>query len=183
MNRRQFVGALSSGAATIALGGVSLGLSGCNPVTDLENWIPVALTAVSQIVKLLGPVVPAPVAAAILLIQAGFSALLTTLQNYKKGTGVLSDIANAISAVESAFQSFFASLNVPSTLVNTIEGLVAIIVSTIQAFANEINPSPTPVTAVNGKAIPVSPKRRSAKQFTSDWNAQCISSGHPEAEI
>src|SRR5271154_3303840 len=96
LSRRKFASSLA--LAFVAFSS-SVGLTGCSAIADLEAWIPVALTAVSQIVKLLGPIVPAPVAAAIVLIQAAFSALLTTLQNYKKGTSVLSDIANAIAAV------------------------------------------------------------------------------------
>jgi hypothetical protein len=182
MNRRSF----ATGTAKwlmIALFAPTILMTGCNAITDLENWIPVALTAVSQIVKLLGPLVPPQVTAAIAVIQAAFAALLTAIQNYKSGSGVLADIANAISAVESAFSSFFASLNVSSTLVATIEGLAAIIISTIQAFANEIGPAPPAMLAVNGKAVPVTPKKRSVKQFKSDWNAECASLGHPEAKL
>jgi hypothetical protein len=162
----------------------SMALTGCSAVTDLENWIPVALTAVSAIVKLLGPVVPAPVAVAITLIQAGFSALLTAIQNYKAGTGVLSDIANAIAAVESAFQGFFASLSIPSGLLATIEGLASIIISTIQAFGNEI--TPTSVTAsltVGGAHLAVTPVKRDLRKFKADWNAECLKDGAPSARI
>jgi hypothetical protein len=158
-------------------------MTGCNAVSDLENWIPVALTAVSQIVKLLGPAIPAPVSAAIAIIQAAFAALLSAIQNYKKGSGVLADIANGIAAVEAAFNSFFATLNVPSALIDTIEGLAAIIISTIQAFAGEIGPGPAPTLAINGKAIPVTPKKRSINQFKSDWNTECVLRGQPQAEI
>jgi hypothetical protein len=183
MNRRSFAGAIAKAVLFSVAVSSGIVIGGCNAVTDLENWIPVALTAVSQIVKLLGPIVPAPVAATIAVIQAGFAALLTAIQNYKAGSGVLADISAAITAVESAFASFFSSLNVPSTLLNVIEGLAAIILSTIQAFANEISPTPAPMAAVNGKAVPVTPKKRSVSQFKSDWNAECKSAGHPEAEI
>jgi hypothetical protein len=170
-------------ATMIPIFATTLLMTGCNAVSDLETWIPVALTAVSQIVKLLGPVIPAPVGAAIALIQAAFAALLTTIQNYKKGTSVLSDIANGIVAVESAFSSFFASLSVNSTLLATIEGLAAIIISTIQAFAGEIGPAPPATFAINGKAVPVTPIKRSVKQFTADWNAECVKQSVPQAEI
>jgi hypothetical protein len=182
MNRRQFAGSLTKGVLAFLVFSSSI-LTGCNAVSDLEAWIPVALTAVSQIVKLLGPAVPAPISAAITIIQAAFAALLTAIQNYKAGSGVLADIASAIAAVESAFQSFFATLGVPSVLVSTIEGLAAIIISTIQAFSEEIGPAPPATVAINGKAVPVTPKKRSAKQFREAWNAQCTASGHPEAQI
>lgn len=189
ITRRKFAEVLSLGLmarlafTTLALG-TSAMLGGCSAVTDLENWIPVALTAVSAIVKLLGPVIPAPVAVAIVLIQAGFSALLTAIQNYKAGTGLLADIANAITAVENAFASFFASLNVPSGLLSTIEGLAAILISTIQAFANEINPASVVTSmSVGGARLAVSPKKRNLRQFKSDWNAECVADKHPEARI
>jgi hypothetical protein len=181
INRRQFAGSLTKGVLAFLVFSSSI-LTGCNAVSDLETWIPVALTAVSQIVKLLGPVVPAPVAAAIAIIQAAFAALLTAIQSYQKGSGVLADIANGIAAVESAFSTFFAALNVPSVLLDTIEGLAAIIISTIQAFAGEIGPAPA-TFAINGKAVPVTPVKRSAKQFTADWNAECVKQSVPQAEI
>ena len=185
MNRRQFVGHLSKSAAVLALASTTIPLTGCNAVTDLENWIPVALTSVSAIVKLLGNVIPAPVATTIALIQAGFSALLTAIKNYQAGSGVLADITNAITAVESAFASFFTTLNVPTGLLNTIEGLAQIILSTIQAFANQINPASITRAAltVGGQQVPVSPVKRSVKKYRSDWNAACVQYGHPEAEI
>lgn len=183
MDRRDFIHKATIGTLSLASIASGFMIGGCNAVTDLENWIPVALTAVSQIVKLLGPLVPAPVSAAIVIIQAAFSALLTAIQNYKKGSGVLADISSAIAAAEAAFQSFFATLSVPSGLLATIEGLAAIILSTIQAFANEINPTPAPTLAVNGKAVPFSSKKRSLRQFKADWNTECVSTGHPEAEL
>jgi hypothetical protein len=184
LNRRQF--ATSSIRGLLAFAAISAsGLTGCNAITDLENWIPVALTAVSAIVKLLGPIVPAPVAAAIVLIQAGFSAILTAIQNYKAGSGILSDIQNAITAVEAAFASFFQSLSVPSGLLNTIEGLAGIILSTIAAFANQIGPSPAPLPTarVSGNTVSYAPQKRSVSQFKSDWDKMCVQSGHPEARI
>ena len=189
LTRRKFAEVISIGLmarlafTTFALG-TSAMLGGCNAVTDLENWIPVALTSVAAIVKLLGPLVPAPVSAIIVLIQAGFSALLTALQNYKAGTGVLSDITNAITAVESAFSSFFQALSVPQGLLNIIEGLAGILLSTISAFANEINPSSTKVSAsLMGSQIAYTPKKRSVSAFKKDWNAECVAGGHPEARI
>lgn len=182
--RRDFGKSIGIGALAIAALGSSFMLGGCNAVADLENWIPVALTAVNNIVKLLGPAVPAPVTAAIALINAGFAAVLTAIQNYKSGSGVLADISNAIAAVESAFQSFFSSIGVPSGLLATIEGLAAIVISTIQAFANEI--SPTPASAkmtVGGNVYTVAPVKRSRKQFVKDFDAECVKYGHPEASI
>lgn len=183
LGRRKFATSIMKWAMVALFIPTSFMLGGCNAVTDLENWIPVALTAVSQIVKLLGPVVPAPVAAAIALIQAAFAALLTVLQNYKSGGSVLADISNAIAAVESAFQSFFSTLGVPSGLLSTIEGLAAIILSTIQAFASEIAPTPPAMMAINGHAVPVTPKKRNSKQFKSDWDSFCVAQGVPQAKL
>ena len=134
MNRRTFSRNLYLAALGLCVAPALL-LTGCSAVTDLENFIPVALTSVSAIVKLLGPVVPPQVAAVIVVIQAGFSALLATLKSYQSGGSPLADVSNAIAAAEASFASFFASLNVSSTLLNTIEGLAGIIISTIQGFA------------------------------------------------
>jgi hypothetical protein len=181
LTRRAFAVSSSKAIFAVILGASML--TGCSAVTDLENWIPVALSAVSAIVKLLGPIVPAPVAATIMLISAGFSALLTALQNYKAGTGILADVTNAIAAVESAFSSFFASLNVPAALLNTIEGLAAIILSTLQAFANELGSSTTASATLSGGKVAYTPEKRSVSKFRKDWNAEAVKDGVPEARI
>lgn len=181
MNRRTFAGTLSKALLAFVAFSSSVGMTGCNAVTDLENWIPVALSAVSAIVKLLGPVVPAPVAAIIVLIQAGFSALLTALKNYQAGTGVLADIANAYNDVVSAFASFFSSLNIPAALLSTIEGLGDILISTLEAFAAKIGVSTAAVSTKFTRSVPA--LYRSSSKFRSDWNAYAVSKGVPQAEI
>lgn len=182
MNRRTFVGHLAL-AGTV--GTAMIAEVGCSALDDLKDWIPVALTSVAAIVKLLGPIIPAPVQATIVLIQSGFSALLTAIQNYQAGTGILSDVTNAITAVEDAFASFFQQLSIPASLLNLIEGLAGIILSTIAAFANEISPSTvTSTTAKVGAAqISYTPVKRSIRKFRSDWNAMCVANSHPEARI
>lgn len=184
MNRREFNKAVSFAGLALVTGG-SIALTGCNAVTDLENWIPVALTSVAAITKLLGAVVPGPVTAAIALITSGLSALLTALKNYKAGTGVLSDVANAINDVENAFANFFSSLSVPTALLNTIEGLANILISTLEGFANSIIPSTQrrPQFKLAGNTMTVNPVKRSIAKYRSDWNAECATLGHPEAEI
>ena len=54
MKRRAFFSRIGAILATICMVPY---LAGCNAITDLEHWIPVALSAVSSIVKLLGPIV------------------------------------------------------------------------------------------------------------------------------
>jgi hypothetical protein len=182
LTRRKFIGYVGMAAAV----GTSLFTAGCNAITDLKNWIPVALTSVAAIVKLLGPLVPAPVQATIVLIEDGFSALLTAIQNYQAGTSVLSDVTNAISAVETAFASFFQSLSVPSTLLNLIEGLAGIILSTISAFAAQISPASAitkPQAMLGGRQVTYTPVKRSIGKYRSDWDAMCVQAGHPEARI
>lgn len=178
--RRKFISMVLFAFAVVSSG---LGFIGCSAVTDLENWIPVALTSLSAIVKLLGPIVPPEVSAIIAIITAGFSALLTALKNYQSGNGVLTDVTNAVAAIESAFQNFFASLGVPSALLNTIEGLASILLSTLQAFANEISPNPTLSASVGGRNVSYTPQKRSVSRYKRDWNTECVSMGHPEAQI
>jgi len=184
MNRRGFAqrmfGGLLASFIAVSLGGCSFE----SVVTQLKNWVPVALSALNGILKILGAVVPPQVTAIITLIQAGFAALLAAIQNYQSGKGVLADIVSAISAIEANFQQFFASLNVPSGLLATIEGLATILLSTISAFAAELSPAPTPASVqVGGNRVSYGPVKRSVKTFRSDWNRSCTQSGHPEAEI
>lgn len=181
--RRRFFQKFGALVATVALAPY---LVGCSALTDLKAWIPIALAAVAAIVKLLGPVVPLPVSAIITLIQAGFAALLAAIESYQSGKGVLADITNAIAAIEAHFQSFFAALNVPLALLNLIEGLTSIILSTIQAFANELSPGTTTTgttARVGGHTIAITPKKRNVAQFRSAFNAECVSGGHPEAQL
>jgi hypothetical protein len=181
--RSFFTGAVRYTALFFALGSSML-VTGCSAVTDLENWIPIALASVAMIVKLLGPIVPAPVAVIIAAIQVGFSDLLTAIQNYKAGTGVLSDISNAITDIETSFASFFAALNVPAALLATIEGLAQLIMSTIQWFANKISPASTTTSAViMGTKITYAPVKRSPAQYKSAWNTECVAMKHPEVRL
>jgi hypothetical protein len=182
--RRSF---FTGGARYVALFfalGSSMLVTGCSAVTDLENWVPIALAAVAMITKLLGPIIPAPVAVIVAAINIGFSDLLTAIQNYKAGTGVLSDISNAITDIEASFANFFAALNVPSALLATIEGLAQLIMSTIQWFANKISPSSTTTSAViMGTKITYAPVKRSTATFKNDWNSECVAMKHPEARL
>ena len=184
MKRRAFFSRIGAILATICMVPY---LAGCNAITDLEHWIPVALSAVSSIVKLLGPIVPAPVSAIIVLIQAGFSALLAAIQSYQSGKGVLADITNAIESIEGNFQAFFAQLNVSPSLLALIEGLASLILSTIQAFSNEISPASANRLMAHvgntGRIMTITPVKRSISQFKAVWNAECVKADKPEAQI
>jgi hypothetical protein len=179
MNRREF-GKLAGTGALVLASGASVTMTGCNPITDLENWIPVALAALSGIVKILG--VSNPIIA---LIQAAFAALLAALQNYKAGTGPISDVANAVSDVETSFQNFFASLNIPAALLNTIEALGTVILSTLQGFANLVLGTTTAsmVYKLAGRTVAFTPQKRTIRRFKKDYNAAAVAGGHPEIEM
>ena len=183
MNRREFSKTVGTGALVLATGGMAVtdGCSWGNVIADLKNWIPIALSALSSILKILS--INNPI---ITLIQAGFAALLAAITNYQAGTGVLSDVTNAITDIEQNFQNFFASLNVPQGLLNTIEGIGTIILSTLQAFTNELNPAGTTASAtfkVGGRVTSFTPQKRTIQQFKNDYNTAVVAGGHPEISM
>jgi rhamnogalacturonyl hydrolase YesR len=179
LTRRQFGKTFSFLAITAATLGSML-TTGCNAIDDLKAWIPIALSALSGILKILGTTSPT-----FALIQAAFAAVLAAIQNYQSGTGVLSDIVNAIADVESSFQNFFLSLKVSPTLLETIEALATVIMSTIQAFANQISPSTTTGGSftVAGHRVTYTAQKRSIKQFEQDWNVICVERSQTGIEL
>lgn len=181
LSRRKFAQVLAVGMLTLS----TLTLTGCNALKDFINWIPVGLSSLAALVKLLDGTISAGTQAIIVLIQAGFSALLTALQNLQSGKGLLADVTADVSEIESNFASFFASLNVPSTLLNLIEGLGDILLSTISGFLNSLGSSTTASATfkLGAKTVSYVPKKRSIKQYRSDWNAAAVAGGHPEAQI
>jgi hypothetical protein len=198
MNRRQFTKNSLCGAAVIFMASVtSILTSGCNFVQDLIDWVPVGLNALNGIVALLSGagVIPAPVLVIIGLIKAGFADLIAALQEYESDTNP-ADKASNLAKIETFFNDlvtnfnqFLASLT-NSPLVGVIAGLVSIILSTLSALVEKINP--TSAALAKAKLMPrvaiTSVKihwrnSENIKDFRNSWNGLCASSGHKEAQI
>jgi hypothetical protein len=99
--------------------------------------------------------------------------------------GPISDVANAVSDVETSFQNFFASLNIPAALLNTIEALGTVILSTLQGFANLVLGTTTAsmVYKLAGRTVAFTPQKRTIRRFKKDYNAAAVAGGHPEIEM
>jgi hypothetical protein len=182
MNRREFSKTVGTGALVLATGGMAVtdGCSWGNVIADLKNWIPVALSALSSILKILSLNNPI-----ITLIQAGFAALLAAIQNYQSGTGILSDITNAAADIEQQFANFFASLSVPAPLLVIIEAMANVILSTLEAFVSKIGGTTTLSRTYKLGQLPMTvvPKYRTIRAFKKDWNSAVVTNGHPEFEM
>jgi hypothetical protein len=182
--RREFIGHLGLGAATVAtLGTATLGMSGCNVWTDLESWIPVGISAVNGILSILemnGIVIAAPIQLIVNTIQAAFTALEAAVKEYQSTTpppvGVLQKIETIFQDIVSNFGTFLTQLGLSGGILSVISSLVQIILSTIAGFMNEL-PSASTRTLVahatlkTGSAtVPVLPHKRTRRAFKKSFN-------------
>jgi hypothetical protein len=147
MNRRQFVGYLGSGAAAVALGGVSLELEGCTPTSVIAEVLKL-LPTIGSIVKTVGTVIAGidpgialPVGAALAIIESAFTIVQNILTQYEANLGnipqtilaaldaALASITSQISAIEALFPGLpaavTAGINVALAAFQTILTLIA----------------------------------------------------------
>jgi|SRR5271170_1781049 len=171
-------------AATFS--GIALTGTGCNLWTDIKNWIPVGEAAVNSILSVLtanGVIIAAPIQAIVSLIEAGFSALSSAIQEYQSTTpppvGALAKIETAFGDIVNNFSTFVKSLGVSGGLLGIIVGLAQIVFSTIAAFMNMLPAASSlkrTVTLSNtlqigGTTVAVNPKMRTRRAFKKDYNA------------
>ena len=177
----------------------SLALSGCNTISDIENWIPVGEKSFQTIVTLLenagiiNPLAGGTLMALIGLITTGFNDLLLAVQEYKSTTpapvGTLAKVQTLFADITSNFQNFLSQLNLSGNpILALIEGLATIILSTISVFVNQL-----PATAraslkigvlhMGSMTVSSVPIQRSIRKYKSDWNNTCVEFNYPEAKL
>jgi hypothetical protein len=153
MNRRQFVGTLTAGAAAVALGGSALVLEGCTAEATI-NKVLALLPTVSGIANTIGGVISAvdpalslPITMALGAITAAFAIVKGILTQYESNLGsapqtVLQTLDNAIASVESQIASIEALFpNLSAVVKAGIEiGLSAF--QTILGFIASLIPAP-----------------------------------------
>jgi hypothetical protein len=187
INRREFVGHLGKGAAIVALAGMTVEMSGCNVISDIENWIPVGEAAVNSILSTLAAnnIAISPVAQAIVKdVFASFDALSAAITEYDSVTpppaGALAKVQAAFKAITDQLGTFLQSLQLPGgNIVTLIVGLANIVFSTITAFTNQLPVAPASFMLssanhyrLNGVEYTVVSKKRTRREFKKSWNAQ-----------
>jgi hypothetical protein len=192
--RRQFGKVLTGGVIAIPLGVTSLGLSCGSIFLDIEKYVPVGLSAFQVVINLLDPALSLPVAALISEVKAGFADLQVVVTNYNNApaankASLLGKISTAIDAVKSEIQAFWSNLNLPDgSLATLISGLLGVILSTLTAFLPSLPPpiaSPSAMKAMRTttKTIIFVPKKRSVKQFKTDFNDLLVANNQQEQII
>lgn len=204
MNRRYFSKVLGLFAAALYLP-VTL-LTGCSAstvFTDLSNWIPVALSAMTSILTLLGGagiVIGPAVTAGIALVQTGLAGLKQAIAQYEATTpppvGVLAEIDTFASDLVSNLANVISQL--PSAASNDITlaaGLFELTLSTIQGFAANLPPATVTglpkLRAALGRGItfrgqvitvPVA-TNLTRRHYIASFNSMVKAGGHPDAEL
>ncbi len=192
MNRRTFASRIGSFALLAFAGGFSLSLTGCNVFSNILNWIPVGLSAIDSIITLLGPLVPPPAIAIIVLVKAAFADLSAAISQYNADTNpadkssLLAKIKTLLSAIADNFQKFLDALNLGNNpIVAIVIGLANIILSAIMGFMGQLPAIPTTKAVKLGtQTQPVVPKTyKTVAAFKADFNKVAVAGGHPEIEL
>lgn len=205
ISRRGFLTASAKGTAalsylwTLSAASIMTLISSCsNIVNDIKNWVPVGIAAFSSIVNLLqsagviNPIEGSAIAALISIVKAGFAQVLSDISQYQSITpppvGALQKIKDGLEIIVTNIQTFLNTINISNNpIIALVTGLVSIILSTISAFQGQLPASvaarPVAEFHLSGKTIVIVPIKRTRKQFISDFDAACVSAGHPEVEI
>lgn len=193
MTRRSF--GQASTLAFLAFGflGSLFTMVGCNVWTEIEQWVPVGITAFESVITLVAPMASPGLNAIAETVKAGFAALAAAVDQYiaapaaDKAT-LLQKVQLIFEDVSTNLQNFLNAVNIPGAnpIVKVVLGLVNIILSTIAGFVNRIG-APAAIASrrltLAGQSVVVSPVFRTKKSFKHDFNVVCIDNGHPEAQI
>lgn len=197
--RRRFLVVVGAGSGYLLMAGsgiLSLLLGGCSVITDIENWVPIALTSLSSIQALLGVLATPLIVAIFTQIKAALSDLLAAAQEYdkapdaSKGTA-LGKMQTALTAITDNFQNMLAQLPGVGAIISLVIGLVQIILTTIAGFvtklpaapAGAVNPTMRASIKAHNQTVTIPPIYRNKKKFRGDWNSMCALAGHPESQI
>jgi hypothetical protein len=194
MNRRSFVtrAALSTVgtrfAYLAAVSGVALTSEGCNVFSDIANWVPVGEAAVNSIVSVLtsnGFVISTAIQTAVNLIFGALTSLDNAIIAYQSTTpppaGTLDKVETFIGDVLNNFKSFLASLNISGGLLGIITGLATVVLSTIEAFINDLPATTMPhlkrtivvgdTFRIANTTMPIVPVHRTRRVFKRNFNS------------
>ena len=199
MRRRSF---LSAVVAIAALGPTVL-LTGCSALTDLLNWIPVGLQAISSILSLLsgaGVVVGPAISTIIGLIQVGLTDLRLAIVEYQSTVpppaGALAKIDTFLADLVSNIGNGLGQLPTGlASIITLVVGLFELVLSTIEGFLMQIPAAAAgalPKTdavfkrgmTVNGAAVSIGPRKNLTRRaFIRDYNRLVNAGGQPQAAL
>ena len=185
LTRRRFFGHLAGSAliARMALAGATgitaVELSGCNVVTDIENWIPTGEAAVNAILAVLtANSIPISVGVSTFagLVETGLNDLLAAVKEYQATTpppvGALEKIQTILQDISDQFSSFTTSLSgVAAKVLAVVESLAEIVISTIGGFVGQLGTSASANLSLRLGARPVAAVHRTRRKFKHDWNS------------
>lgn len=195
MTRRLFFELLGLGGAAIA----TLGATACwvsqNTFVAILAYVGVGLQAFQSIVDMLagnGVInigTGSAIDAVINLVKVGFADLQTAVNNYQNAPAdqkatLLGEVSTALATLEQSLQKFWNDLQLPDAqLAALVEGLLGIILSTLQAFATQLPAPQMKMKLGLKKTVATTPKKRTAKQFKADFNALLAAKGQTKYEV
>jgi hypothetical protein len=181
--RREFIGHLSKTGAVLMLAGTAGSaamLTGCNVLTDIENWIPVAEYAVNSILDVLsanGVPIAAAITAIVGVIETALNDLLAAVQEYQATVpapiGALAKIQTILKDISDQFSNFISQLSgIVGTILKVVVSLVSVIISTIAGFVNSLPKTATFTMSFAVAGAPVVAVKRTRRVFKKDFNSQ-----------
>ena len=174
MNRRTFVGTLSTGAAALALAGASIEVGGCSALDDLESYVPIALAAFDGVVTLINPVAGSALEIAVKALDVLWTAVSTAIANYQHDTTdpkatLLQKIIAALNSLAPALDQFLSTFlgGLPEGIQNAVEAGINLLIATLTSIAGRLGGGPATLSARAATVTP--PKTKHA--FIADYNA------------
>ena len=174
MNRRTFVGSLSTGAAAVALGGASIELGGCSALDDLETYVPIALAAFDGVVALINPIAGSALQIAINALDVAWTAVSTAIANYQHDTTdpkttLLDRIIAALNSLVPALDTFLKTFlgGLPAGIQTAVEDGLNLLIATLTSIAARLGGGPATLSAKAGAIKPPQTKG----QFIQSYNA------------
>jgi hypothetical protein len=176
ITRRNFIKVSSGGA--LALGTMATTGFSCSSVfTDISTYVPIGLQAFEEILALISPAEATLLTPIITEVKAGFADLAAAVSAYNNAPAankatLEGKIATAINAVIGELQQFWNDTNLPDgSLASTIAGVLQIVLSTLAAFLPLVGGALAMGRKQLARALPITPQKRTQKQFKSDVNA------------
>src|ERR1700761_2470067 len=143
MNRRSFVGHLTTGAAAGVLLGATTTISGCSTLDELETWVPVGLAAFDGIVTLINPAAGTTLELAVKGLDILWAAVATAIANYNHDTTdpkatLLQKIVAALVGLEGGLDQFLTTFlgGLPANVVSAVEAGFNLLLATLQSIVS-----------------------------------------------
>lgn len=181
MNRRDFVGHLTGGAAGLALAG-AFSLDGCTAQTaidELEQWVPVGLAAFDGIAAIVDSVFTTIATTTDALWAALSNAISLYQHSTDPTTTKLDKVIAALDALSGRLTQALAALpvSIPAAVLSAAKLGLALLIATLKNIQAKLEPAPTPVPANVKAAIGTTAPATSKKDFVNKWNAIMAANG------